>query len=207
MRATGLLPLLGGLALVVALVAGCTGDEWAADEEGGEASSATETQEPAPRLGGPSPRHRIPPTQDMDRLERPVAARLSRRIAAQGLTLQYLDCPRWDGAVPSRMTCRGYVDGLVATVHVDVTGGSHHSVAFDARVTGGMVATERLEHSLLRTGSTHADCGRVAAYPARPGSRIVCRVTRAGRHRYVVATVTDRSGEVRIAGYHARAER
>ena len=48
----------------------------------------------------------------MNRLERPVAVRLARQVARQGLTLEYLDCPRWDGVVPSRMSCRGYLDGL-----------------------------------------------------------------------------------------------
>jgi hypothetical protein len=132
-----------------------------------------------------------------------VAQELSRRIAADGLTLEYLDCPDWDGAVPRRMRCRGYVDGLVAAVRVEVSAGANRSIVFGAWISGGVVSTRRLERTLRADGSSHPSCGRVPAYPARPGSRIVCRVTRAGRHQYLVATVTDRSGHVRITGYQA----
>jgi hypothetical protein len=140
----------------------------------------------------------------MDRLEEPVADRLGRRIARQGLRLDYLDCPRWGGTVPSRMLCNGYVDGLVTKVHVLLTAAVQgRAVSFEARLADGLIATRNLESTLRRQGSSDADCGGVAAYPARVGSRIVCRVVRKGVQRYVVATVRSRSGMVMIADYRA----
>jgi hypothetical protein len=50
-------------------------------------------------------------------------------------------------------------------------------------------------------GFTGVDCGDVAAYPTRVGTRLVCRVTDRGRQRYLVATVTDRHGTVGITDY------
>ena len=58
----------------------------------------------------------------MGPLAQPVYDRLAAQVARQGLTLTYLDCPHWDGAVPARMTCWGYVDGLVARVGVHLRG-------------------------------------------------------------------------------------
>jgi hypothetical protein len=138
----------------------------------------------------------------MDRLERPVADRLRRQVAGQGLTLAYLDCPAWDGSVPSRMRCRGYLDGVVAGVQV-VVRAAGAGIDFDAWLDGGLVATARLEDTLRADGWTEADCGGRPAYPARVGSRIVCRVSREGADSYVVATVRSRSGRVLIAGYRA----
>jgi hypothetical protein len=190
-----LLPLLATLTVAAVLLSGCTGH--------GSDGPGADIHRPAPPLGGKAPRTTAPPAREMDQVERPVANELSRRIAVDGLTLQYLDCPDWDGAVPRRMSCRGYVDGLVAVVRVEVSAGANRSVMFGARIARGVVATRRLERTLRQGGSSHPTCGRIPAYPARPGSRIVCRVTRAGRHQYLVATVTDRSGHVRITGYHA----
>jgi hypothetical protein len=136
----------------------------------------------------------------MDDLERPVAHQLARQIAADGLTLGHLDCPHWDGTVPSTMSCRGYVDELLVDVWVQLSA-PHGDVSFDARVSGGVVATRRIERTLRRDGWTAADCGEVAAYPAQAGVRIVCRVERAGRRSYVVATVRSRAGAVTIAEY------
>jgi hypothetical protein len=142
----------------------------------------------------------------MDRLERPVARRLSQQVARQGLTLTYLDCPSWDGAVPSAMRCRGYVDGLVADVHLELWAAVHGgAVGFDARLEPGVIATRNLEDILRDQGWTGADCGTAAAYPARVGSTITCRVTRRGESRYVVARVEDRAGAVTITDYHGAA--
>lgn len=152
----------------------------------------------AAAVGGPLPQHHRPPRREMDRLERPVADRLARRIAAEGLRLGYLDCPRWDGTVPSRMTCRAYVDGLVATVPLRLWAVGR-GIGFDAHLGSGVVATRRLERTLLGQGFVDVDCGEVAAYPAQVGSRIVCRVHRGDRRSYVVATVRSRSGQVTIA--------
>lgn len=143
----------------------------------------------------------------MDALERPVAAQLSRLVARDGLQLDYLDCPHWDGTVPRAMTCRGYVDGLVGQVRVHLMIGAPGSgLRFDARLTSGVLATEGLEDILRRRGWRQPDCGDRAAYPAEVGVRIVCRVVRGGDETYVVAVVSDRSGAVMITDYHGTGE-
>ena len=103
--------------------------------------------------------------------------------------------------MPSRLTCRGYVDGIVASVQVHVSAGGGRTVDFDARLGDGVIATRSLQGTLRRRGWRAVDCGDVAAYPAHVGDRIVCRVERPGRRGYVVATVVDREGKVSIAGY------
>ena len=189
--------LAASVVLGLLLLAGCSGGDPSAD-----AASSRRSRGPTPHLGGPVPAHHEPPRGAMDRMERQVADRLSSQIAHQGLTLDYLDCAPWDAVVPRRMTCRGYVDGLVASVRVDLHANSgDRGVGFDARLTTGVIATRTLEETLAAKGWTDPACGAVAAYPARVGSAIVCRVTRAGRPRYVVATVTDPAGAVRIDDY------
>jgi hypothetical protein len=193
-RARPAVPVVLALAGLLVL-AGCTSD----------ASSVASDRSPGsagPVLGAAAPRARTPPRQSMDRLERPIAERLARQVAGQGLTLRYLDCPRWGGAVPSVMTCRGYLDGVVGVVRVELDAAVRgRAVSFEARLTGGVIATRMLERTLRQQGADRADCGRTVAYPARVGAHIVCRVTRGGADRYVVATVADRSGAVTIADY------
>jgi hypothetical protein len=195
-------PVLPRLVLAMAvfglvLVAGCDDAPAARPARSGSA------QRP-PTLGGTVPRRQLPPSAPMNRLERPVADRLAHRIAPQGLSLAYLDCPRWNGSVPSRITCRGYVDGLVARVAVRLTAAVEgKAVSFDAWLLDGVIATRKLEATLRRQGWATADCGEVPAYPARVGSTIVCRVERRANVRYVAATVSDRAGAVRIADYRA----
>jgi hypothetical protein len=192
------LPVAAVLAVLL-LVAGCTDG---APARSASAPGASGGGTPAPRLGGRLPRATPAPRQAMDRLERPVALRLARQVAHEGLTLSYLDCPRWDGKVPSAMTCRGYLDGLVGVVRVDLRAAVRgRAVSFDARLVHGVIATRVLERTLAGQGRTRADCGDAAAYPAHVGDRIVCRVTRGAVSRYVVATVADRAGEVTIAAY------
>jgi hypothetical protein len=100
------------------------------------------------------------------------------------------------------MTCRGYLDGLVGAVRLDLRAAVHgRAVDFDARLEQGVVATRVLERTLRDLGWSGSDCGAAAAYPARVGAEIVCRVVRTGASRYVVATVTDRAGAVAIADY------
>ena len=131
--------------------------------------------------------------------------RLAAQVKGQGLTLTYLDCPAWDHEVPTRMVCKGYVDGLVARVVVHLEAAVEgRAVGFDARLLDGVIATGKLERTLRHSGWTRADCGDTPAYPARVGSRIVCHVSRAGDDRYLVATVSDRSGAVMIADYAPR---
>jgi hypothetical protein len=140
----------------------------------------------------------------MNDLERPVRDRLAAQIKGQGLTLTYLDCPAWNHKVPTRMVCKGYVDGLVARVAVHLQAAVEgKAVGFDARLLDGVIATRKLEGTLRHNGWSRADCGKAAAYPASVGSRIVCHVTKAGDDRYVVATVSDRSGAVMIGDYRA----
>jgi hypothetical protein len=195
-RAARFLPAAPALALLLAL-AGCAGDR--SDQP---RSSTSSSAAPTPALGGPPVVRATPPDHEMDRLERPVAVQLARQVAREGLTLQYLDCPRWDGRVPSRMSCRAFVDGLRTEVDVVFTRAVQgKAVGFDASLARGVIATRNLERTLRRQGWSEADCGDVPAYPARPGSRIVCRVTRTGSSEYVVATVRDHAGAVTIAGY------
>jgi hypothetical protein len=138
----------------------------------------------------------------MDKLERQVHERLASQIAGQGLTLTYLDCSHWEGQVPQRLICRGFVDGLVARVAVQLKAAvAGRAISFDAWLLDGVIATRNLESTLRRQGWTTADCGDVPAYPARVGSRIVCHVQKPSDERYVVATVADRSGTVMIRDY------
>ncbi len=189
LRVAGTLLALG----LAGLTTGCTGD---ADTPGAGASPARAT----PTLGGTTPRQHAVPDRPMDLLEKPVAARLAGEVADEGLSLDYLDCPHWDGTVPSRMRCTAYVDGLLAHVQVRLRAAVEgRAVGFDAWLEHGLVATRTLERTLAGQGWTDVDCGPVRAYPARVGARVVCHVRRAGRDRYVVATVTTRAGAVRIS--------
>jgi hypothetical protein len=188
--------LLAVTALLV-LLGGCS-----EGSSGGSPRSSDPSTGPTPALGGPPVVRATPPDHAMDRLERPVAVQLARQVARQGLTLEYLDCPRWDGTVPSTMSCRAYVDGLRTGVEVVFTRAVQgKAVGFDARLARGVIATRNLERTLRGEGWSSADCGDVPAYPARSGSQIVCRVTRASGPEYVVATVKDRAGAVTIADY------
>jgi hypothetical protein len=192
---SGLPVLLAACGLV--LTAGCSGDA-PADRP------AASRPEAAPSLGGPADSSAPPPRRAMNRLERPVQQRLASQLAGQGLTLEYLDCPRWDGTLPSRMTCRGYVDGVVARVAVQLKAAvAGKAVGFDAELLDGVIATRNLESTLQDQGWTDPDCGSTAAYPARVGSRIVCRVRRRSEDHYVVATVSSPAGTVMIAGYRS----
>jgi hypothetical protein len=195
--------LLVALAIAVLVLGGCS-DGRPADDAAPAPTSSPTSSPAAPVLGGERPARHAAPRRAMNRLERPLAAQLARRIASEGLSLGYLDCPRWDGTVPSRMTCRGYVDGLVAQVEVLLKAAVRgRAVRFDAWLADGLIATRTLERTLRDHGWSRPDCGDVPAYPAHAGETLVCRVHRgsAGVARYVVATVTDRSGAVTIAGY------
>jgi hypothetical protein len=192
---------LGPLALLLvalvgaAVLAGCSGDPAA------EKPRSSPSPRP-PAIGGASPVPHAVPVAKMNKLERPVHERLAAQIAGQGLTLSYLDCPHWNGQVPQRLVCRGFVDGLVARVAVHLKAAvAGRAVSFDARLLDGVIATHNLESTLRRQGWTTADCGDVPAYPAQVGSRIVCRVQKPSDDRYVVATVADRSGTVMIRDY------
>lgn len=183
--------LAAGLLAVVAL-SGC-----GADEPGGSEQVAEDT----PRLGAPAPTPSTPPDQPMDDLEQPVADRLAPRLAREGLTLQHVACPPWTGSVPITLECKGYVDGVVADVDVALTDGVGDRVDFDAELGEGVVATGRLVARLEAEGYADVDCGPTPAYPARLGMRLVCRVHDEAETTYVVATVTDRSGAVKIEDY------
>lgn len=137
----------------------------------------------------------------MDYLEKAVDEHLASRLDDEGLSLRYVDCPHWDGRAPSTLTCKGYVDGVVAQVTVALSRGAHGGTEFDAWLEEGVVSTGRLVDRLERQGYTRVRCGSVPAYPARVGMRIVCRVNERGRSAYLVATVIDRHGAVRIQDY------
>ncbi|HLN75441.1 MAG TPA: hypothetical protein VK204_00270 [Nocardioidaceae bacterium] len=174
---------------VLTLLVGCTGED-----------PAPAPREP-PRLGAPSPTPSATPSRPMDGLERSVAGRLASRLHREGLSLEYVDCPPWKGSSRSALRCRGYVDGVVVPVGVKLSRGASGNTEFDAWLGAGILATSRLTDRLQREGYSDVDCGSVAAYPARLGTRIVCRVTKDGNSRYLVATVTDRHGAVRIQDY------
>ncbi len=190
----GLVPVVTALAAL----SGCSGSPAPTTAASGPHSSSSP---PPPRLGGTIPTPSALPSTPMDDLEQPIARRLSKEIAGQGLTMQYLACPAWDHKVPDRLACTGYVDGLPADVEVRLVATAGGAVSFDARLSGGVVATRNLVTTLRRHGYRDVDCGGVHAYPADVGSRVVCRVHRAGATRYVVATVTSSSGRVRIRSY------
>ena len=173
--------------LVLAVLAGCS-DGPAGDRRPGS-------------VGGPSSAPSPTPQIPMDRLEQGVADRLADRLARQGLTLEYVDCPPWSGTVPLTVLCDGYVDGVVGEIEVRLSDGGDGRVEFDAELTAGVVATSRLVRRLEQEGWTGVDCGPRAAYPASPGLRIVCRVHRDGSAQHVAATVTGRRGRVSIEAY------
>jgi hypothetical protein len=92
---------------------------------------------------------------------------------------------------------------VVGQVEVDLERGDGSAVEFDAELGDGIVATARLVDRLRQEGHTGVRCGELAAYPARPGLRIVCRVRRGGAVEHLVATVSDRSGAVQIQDYES----
>lgn len=153
------------------------------------------------RLGAARPETSAPPRHGMDDLERPVARRLAPRLEDDGLTLQYVECPRWAGALPTALRCKAYVDGVVGEVVVKLAHRAAGRVEFDAHLRQGVLATPRLVERLEKDGYRGVDCGRTPAYPSRVGMRIVCRVHRDGEMSHVVATVVDHQGAVRIEGY------
>jgi hypothetical protein len=184
--------------LAAVLLAGCHGSPRPTSAPSPSAAGSTSP----PVVGGETPPERTAPARPMNGLEKPVRARLASQVAGQGLTLTYLACPRWDGTVPRRMVCRAYVDGLVARVAVRLRAAVEGTaVGFDADLLDGVIATRKLEGTLRRQGWAEADCGSRAAYPAEVGARIVCHVRRPADDRYVVATVSDRSGAVMITDY------
>jgi hypothetical protein len=154
-----------------------------------------------PTPGGWVPPVATPPAAPMSDLEQAVAARLGKQVAREGLDLQYVACPPWPGKAPHRMTCLGYLDGLTANIRVRLSRLTGGAVSFRARLANGLIATAELERKLRADGFHHVDCGDHQAYPAVRGRKVVCRVTRNGQQRFVVATVTNRSGAVMIRGY------
>ena len=176
----------------LALGAACTGGD-------PPAAGAADSPAPAARpVGGPAVDPVPTPGAAMSRLERPVAARIAAVARRQGLTLDYLDCPAWDHAMPGRMTCRGWFDGVTADVLLRLHRVSGGSVVFDARIGAGVIATRALVRRLRERGEEQVDCGNVPAYPARVGLEVVCRTGPADAPGYVTATVTDAKGSVAI---------
>jgi hypothetical protein len=182
---------LGASLLLLGVLAAC------GDDPGGPARPV----QAEPSLGAPAPSSATPPAEPMDHVEEPVAARLAPRLRDEDLTLEYVDCPRWNGALPANLACKGYVDGVVGVVDVELTAGRKGHVEFDAWLDHGVVATTRLVRRLEDEGYTDVDCGPLPAYPAEPGLRIVCRGHAEGEVEHVVATVADRDGSVRIEDY------
>ncbi len=191
-------PLLAAL-LLAGCAGGGAGETDRADETASPSAPVT-SAEPPPTLGGPTRTLALPPERPMDRLEKPIASRLEGKVTGQGLSLDYLDCPEWNGKAPQRLTCTGYLDGVKADVRVQLTKTSTR-VNFDAELADGVLATENLVRQLKAEGYADIDCGERPAYPAVVGDRIYCSVRQAGERKYVVATVIDRSGTVQIRDY------
>jgi hypothetical protein len=179
--------------------AGCSAGTENPSEQLPRASSGPAS--PPPTLGGDVGSVVEPPEAPMDGLERPIAARLSSQVDDQGLTMEYLDCPDWNGKLPRTLACAGYFEGVTADVLVHLTRSASGDISFDAELRGGVLATSNLVTRLRSEGFTRVDCGDRAAYPTVVGSQLICSVTRRGAQKYVVATVTDRSGAVAIDDY------
>jgi hypothetical protein len=178
--------VLAGLVLAATALTGCaSGEEPAADG-------------PPRRVGGPTPTPVSQPDEPMDHLEEPIAERLAVRVRQEGMSLEYVDCPRWSGAAPAELVCTAYVDGVVGEVDVSLTRGTSGAVEYDAWLRRGVLVTSRLVARLEAEGFTSVDCGEVPAYPSRVGLRLVCQVQEAGERSYVIATVTAGDGEVEI---------
>lgn len=137
----------------------------------------------------------------MDQIERPIAEQLGAKVAGQGMHVDALRCPEWDGSVPAELTCDGWFDGVKGTVEVILTRSHTDKVAFDAELVTGVIATQALVDELVSKGYTHVDCGDAPAYPTELGSTITCAVTSAGDRKHVVATVTDQHGGVTISDF------
>ncbi len=142
-----------------------------------------------------------PPSRKMTRVERTIAADLSSRLSEQELSVSHLDCPDFDDAQkPEKVTCQGYVDGVVAGVSVTLWG-PPANLQYDARLDRGILATANLVRRLAVEGYHQIDCGHRSAYRSIVGDQIICAVTKNDRQKYVVATVTTNSGEVEISDY------
>jgi hypothetical protein len=182
--------MLAALCVGLVLPAGCNGAE----------TRPPEARRTPAHLGGENHDRATPPAAPMTPLEQAITRRLSHELDDQRIALDYLDCPRTAEASPTRMICQGYSAGVLVDVHVALHG-RQPDVAFDARLGTGVLATANLVDRLESAGYRDVDCGDRAAYPTVVGDQIVCSVSRAGRHRYVVATVTTTDGEVAISDY------
>jgi len=178
------------LALVIlCLVGGCS------DED-----PAPPRQTDPPQLGGVVPTA-APPSGAMDDIEEPIARKLGKQVASQGLHVDHLSCPEWDGKVPAELTCDGWFDNVKGTVLVRLTRDKGGMVAFDAELRQGVIATKRLVDELVSKGYTDVDCGSAPAYPTDLGSTITCAVTHQGTEKHVVATIIDDRGGVTISDF------
>jgi hypothetical protein len=153
-----------------------------------------------PSLGGTLPTA-LPPSEAMDALEQPIARRLGEQVASQGLHVDYLACPEWDGKVPAELTCDGWFDHVKGTVQVTLSRDDGATVGFDAELRQGVIATKKLVDELVAKGYTDVDCGSAPAYPTDVGATITCAVTHDGVEKYVVATITDDRGGVTISDF------
>jgi hypothetical protein len=179
------------------LLNGCSGSAGSRNTS----QTLSPSDKPSRALGGETPKPKTPPTAAMDALEKPIAKQLAAQVADQGLTLDYLDCPTWDKRVPGHLMCIGYFDGVTAHVRVRLHALASGSVSFDAVLEQGVIATRNLVERLRNDGYSHVDCGDVPAYPTNVGRRLVCAVRKDHKSGYVVATVTDKAGQVMIKHY------
>lgn len=196
---------LGAVLLGLLTAAGCAGSGSGSHDGAARTAASSSPSPPAPsagpRLGGAPATPQSPPATPMDELEKPIAAQLAKQVQGQGLTLDYLRCPSWDGRTPERLTCKGYFDGVTAPVEVTLTTASSGAVEFDASLRRRIISVPTLVRRLRADGYTKVDCGDRRAYPSTVGSQLVCSVRRHGHHELVRATVTGPGGSVRITRY------
>ena len=164
----------------------------------GCSDDSTDPKADPPKLGGVSPTS-VAPDGRMSDLEKQVARRLDREVAHHALDLDFLRCPPWDGSLPATLTCEGWFNSVPGTVEVTLHRGHDGEVAFDASLSGGVVATAMLVADLESRGYADVDCGQVSAYPTDVGSAITCAVTSKGARRYLVATIVDEHGGVTLS--------
>lgn len=195
----------GAVLAACLLFAACSGsadnDDGAdlVDDQTGSVTPAP-TEDPSPTLGGTLGTRAEPPSKEMDELEKPIALQLERKIEGDGLSLDYLDCPAWDGKAPQEMTCKGFLNGVTGDVLVALTRTTTR-VNFDAELRDDVLATANLVRQLKSAGYSDVDCGDRPAYPSVVGSELVCAVGNGAEVKYVVATVRDDSGMVEIEDY------
>lgn len=182
--------------LLLVLATGCTSGTTGSAPD----PSSTLTPSSTPRVGGATTRAPHP-GRPMSRMERYIAGKLASKVVDEGLDLEYLDCPTWGRRMPHTINCEGFFNGVVGEVEVRLDATAGGLVAYDAKLTNGVISTRKLVERLEADGYRQVNCGDAPAYPADVGSEVVCSVDKVGDRVFVVARVSDLSGGVLIREY------